>query len=310
MLEWQKDYQTWVELLRADYKDNAAQAAARTGDRQQRIEDLGKSLRDRENQWCPPPHRSRYGTPVPIKYFKQAACGCKTDCTCRPWSLINAHNIDLVPYEQWDLVQDVLSDTQTPASTWDEISSADARACLSLCRPSGHYVKKRQMRHRGPVESIMPHQSGSLMLRALTPDEDEARGMLGGIVAKDAFIKARFEMKETERHALPALLNWLQKRNPWLQAYAHSVKEIEPFKRLCEEGRLLSTGPFQPGDPRIETALENESIAMFLPGNDLKSSTGTYNHLRAAASKICTAQLRTCLPDAWQEVHASDLQNE
>ena len=57
------------------------------------------------------------------------------------------------------------------------------------------------------------------MLRALTPDEDEARGMLGGIVAKDAFVKARFEMKDAERSTLPVLLTWLQDNNPWMQAY-------------------------------------------------------------------------------------------
>ena len=136
------------------------------------------------------------------------------------------HAVDLVPHEQWNLVQDVLSTPDNPTSNWDSIVSADARACLSLCRPCGHYVKKRQLRHRGPVENIMPHQSGSLMLRALTPDEDEARGMLGGIVAKDAFVKARFEMKEAERKVLPSLLNWLREQNPWVQAYAHSVQEI------------------------------------------------------------------------------------
>jgi len=160
------------------------------------------------------------------------------------------------------------------------------------------------------VENIMPHQSGSLMLRALTPDEDEARGMLGGIVAKDAFVKARFEMKDVERTTLPVLLNWLQNNNPWMQAYSNSVQEIEPFRQLCVEGRLLSNGPFQPGDPQIDIALEGENLAMFLPNNDLKASTGTYNHLRAAAANICTTQLRSPLPAEWQELHASDLQND
>ena len=37
---------------------------------------------------------------------------------------------------------------------------------------------------------------------------DEARGMLGGIVAKDAFVKARFEMKDAERSTLLVLLTW------------------------------------------------------------------------------------------------------
>ena len=79
---------------------------------------------------------------------------------------------------------------------------------------------------------------------------------------------------------------------------------------MSELGELPVCRPFQPGDPQIDIALEGESIAMFLPNNDLKAAAGTYNHLRAAAATICTSQLRTALPSAWQELHASDLQNE
>ena len=75
VLQWQQDYQDMVELLRADYADNASNAAAKLGNRQVRIEDLQKSLRRREEIWSPPPHRSRWKTPVPERYFRQANCG-------------------------------------------------------------------------------------------------------------------------------------------------------------------------------------------------------------------------------------------
>ena len=103
VLQWQQDYQDVVELLRADYADNASNAAAKLGNRQVRIEDLQKSLRQREEIWSPPPHRSRWKTPVPEQYFRQANCGCCTPCTCKPWKLDDRHDLDLVPYEQRNL---------------------------------------------------------------------------------------------------------------------------------------------------------------------------------------------------------------
>ena len=310
VFKWQEDYQNYVLLLRSEFSENTAAATAKIGPRQKEIEDLRRSLFAREEAWCPPPHKSHWKTPVPEKYFRKATCGCQVLCRCKSWSLADVHGVDLVPHEQWNLVQDVLPTTETLASDWDSVTSGDARACLSLCRPCGHYVDKRQLRHHGPVEKIMPHQSGSLMLRSLTSDEDEARGMLGGIVAKDAFVKTHFEMKSAERKALPSLLVWLKRNNPWFRAYSNSVQEIQPFMRQLQEGRLMSNGPFQPGDPNIETALANENIAMFLPNNDFKSATGTYNHLRAAAARVCTTHLREELPAAWQELHSSDLLDE
>ena len=149
VLEWQRDYQAWVNELRADYSENAVNAASRAGARQSRIEALGNSLRHREQLWSPPPHLSAWKTPVPERYFRLANCGCASDCGCAPWNLNQSHASDLVPHEQWNLVQDVLPSSSQSALPWNSIVSADARACLSLCRPCGHYVKKRQMRHRG-----------------------------------------------------------------------------------------------------------------------------------------------------------------
>ena len=89
------------------------------------------------------------------------------------------------------------------ADAWAAITTADARACLSLCRPTGCYVANRQCRKRGPIENTQIHQSGLLALRPLTPAEDEARGMLGSIVASDSFRKSKFELKDSERLVLP-----------------------------------------------------------------------------------------------------------
>ena len=112
------------------------------------------------------------------------------------------------------------------ADAWAAITIADARACLSVCRPTRCYVAKRQCRKRGPIESTQIHQSGLLALRPLTPAEDEARGVLGSIVASDSFRKSEFELKDSERLVLPKILTWLQNHNPWTRAYAHSVNNI------------------------------------------------------------------------------------
>ena len=45
---------------------------------------------------------------------------------------------DLVPHEQPDLVQDVFVD-QGATDVFLQIRSADARACISVCRPKGTF---------------------------------------------------------------------------------------------------------------------------------------------------------------------------
>ena len=302
---WQKKYKSWVELLRKSYNDDPEAAAAHCGTHEQHIEKVRQELLAQEMQWCPPPHLSKWKTPVP-QYLYQRSFG-NSDI----WDLRTHYHTDLVPNEQWELVQDCLSDSICEANTWDDIVSADARACLSLCRPIGHYVKKRQCRTRGPIETTQLHQSGTLMLQPLTPAEDEARGMLGGLVAKDNFLKHKFEMRDREREVLPHIIAWLHSRNPWNNAYANSLKSIQNVAKFCEEvqseGRAVGMGPFKPGDAQIDGVLGDESVAMFIPTDDFKAACGSYRHLRAAAANICEAELKRPLPPEWVDLYQSDL---
>ena len=68
-----------------------------------------KALRDEKEwfaaqdiAWSPPPHLSRFKTPVPAHYFDAASGVGKR----AKWSLLQRHDDDLVPIEQPDLVQD------------------------------------------------------------------------------------------------------------------------------------------------------------------------------------------------------------
>ena len=133
----------------------------------------------------------------------------------------------------------------------------------------------------------------------MTLEEDVARGMLSGLVAKKSCEATHFTLREQEKEVLPVVLQWLQASNPWLQAYASSLTDVtkclEFCEQLAEEGRLMAQGPVSAttasGIPVAEQ-LDDEEIAIFVPVDDLKSLTGSYRHMWVAAHIICTAQLR------------------
>ena len=80
--------------------------------------------------------------------------------------------------------------------------------------------------------------------------------------------------------------------------------------RLQREGRLVPGGLENAQTDRAEPladALGEEPVALFVPQDDLKALTGSYQHLRAAAHIIGRSLLRAQLPAAWQDMHASDL---
>ena len=108
---------------------------------------------------------------------------------------------------------------------WKTIQSQDARACLSLCRPLSNFVSKRKLQKRGAAQDVAIHQSGEIMMRSLTHMQDEARGMLGGLQCTPEYLKDQFLLREAESKALPALISWLQRNNPWMAAYCHSAAE-------------------------------------------------------------------------------------
>ena len=68
---------------------------------------------------------------------------------------------DLIPSPQFDLIQDVHG-----IDIFQQIRSADARACISLCRPKGQFVEKRSLGKQG-CRNIFVHQSGALPLQPL-----------------------------------------------------------------------------------------------------------------------------------------------
>ena len=210
VLAWQQRYAAWVKLQR----DSQHERLAPSGEVAQQIEREANALREEELKWAPPPHLSHWKTPVPLSFFREAAGIYPT------WDLRSRHSSDLVPVEQIRLVQDV------PLLPLDSICTADARACISLCRPVGHFVHKRQRKTRGRFEDVQPHQSGDLCMRPLTPEEDSARGMLTGLVATDAFTREHMTLREEERNVLPAILEWLRRENPWFHAYASSLQDV------------------------------------------------------------------------------------
>ena len=100
--------------------------------------------------WSPPLHMTSFETPVQMRFFQEASS------THWPWKLSARWNRDLVPREQSDLLQDIAGLPELA-----RIQSADARACISLCRPHGHFVEKRKLSGRGGVVSTQVHQAGS-----------------------------------------------------------------------------------------------------------------------------------------------------
>ena len=297
-LDWQTAYDQLVQKLRSLPEQGAARRVAESEVARQR-----KWLDDKEWEWSPPPHKSSWKTPVPQRFYDAAAGRHK------PWRLLARCSRDLVPHEQAELVQDVANLAELQC-----VSSADARACISLCRPVGYFTQKRKLGGRGGTVSTQTHQSGELCLRPLTPEEDETRGMLSGIVAKPEILSSRFRLREEEVKALHRVLPWLRRNNPWFQAYRSSLQEVSKcwdfVRELSNQGRLMAVVPGNmpaDDDRTISEHLGNEDLAAFMPLEDLKAAEGTYRHMRAAAHVICTAQLSQPLPEAWRDVHKSDL---
>ena len=185
VFDWQSKYNKWVQLVRKVYEDDANA----TWDREAQNETnaLRKELDDLEYAWSPPPHLCPWKTPVPQRYYVQAAG------THTPWKLSKVWSDDLVPVEQSALVQDVME-----LPEMDSIHTADARACISLCRPHGHYVERRKLPRQRGLITTQTHQSGELSLRPLTPDEDNLRGMLTGLVATPECLASKFKLRSDE----------------------------------------------------------------------------------------------------------------
>ena len=201
---------------------------------------------------------------------------------------------------------------------WSRIRSADARACVSLCRPLGTTVHKRQLPRNAGVLPCMPHQAGKTVHAPLRLEQDVARGMLTGVVAKDSFTKEMFDLRPEEPAALEHVLPWLLNHNPWLGAYSTSLREVHTgLEQLRAEmqsaGRLLPGGfeGVQASDGKpLHEHLDQEVVAQLLPIDPLRSLTGSYQHLRAMATAICTSSLQQQLPPAWQQLQENPINDE
>ncbi len=262
-------------------------------------------LRAQEFCWAPPARESAFGTPIPARHFNEALGSPPVR-----WSL---QLPDLVPVEQHDLMQDAPA---CPALR--DVCSADARACIALCRPVGQLVEKRQLPAKAGVLPTMPHQSGSLAVYPLLPAQDSARGMLSGVVAKESFCKEMFSLRPGEAEALASVLPWLQNHNPWLAAYKASLQEVcgelEHLQQELERlGRTLPGGleAVHTRDGRtLQEALGEEEVALLLPVDAFKETKGSYAHLRAMADAVCTSSLCRSLPESWQQLSASSVSDD
>ena len=270
------------------------------------VEDLRNVLDELEFKWAPPPHRraDMGNTPIPASYFRAAAGG-----TDRKWDLRKCFNKDLVSYEQGDLVQDMPS---IPAL--QQITSCEARACISLCRPEGRYVEKRQLKgKRAPVVDTQRFHAGEYSLRPLTSELDEARGFVTGVVASEEHLKEKFHITLREAAALKTVLPHLRTNNPWHAAYKSSLGEVHDIERFIEQ--LKAEGCLAPLIPKaikteagaqLQEQLGEERTVLFVP-EEIHESRGNYEKIRACARAICRANLQRPLPAAWQQVHVYKL---
>ena len=151
-------------------------------------------------------------------------------------------------------------------------------------------------------------------MRPLTPNEDEARGMLSGIVASEAALTKHFALKDCEAEALRQVLPWLHEHNPWFSAYKASLQDVTAawdfVKELAAQGRIVAAGPAAArtaDGTALRDTLGGDGLAVFMPVTDLGACAGSYRHLRAAADRVMRAELRAPLPEAWQTACVSDL---
>ena len=309
------------ELLRSDYKRSPLQAARRQGSNQSAADKLFQEVTELEQTWFPPPHKSKWTTPIPACFFEMAKCKCPVKvpckclghavscskwvkCKCTPWDIRERYKVDLLPTVNNALVQN------GPSQDWLCIQSQDARACLSLCRPLSNFVSKRKLHKRGPAQNVAIHQSGEIMLRSVTHDQDQARGMLGGIQCTPEYLQNQFVLRDSESAVLPSLIAWLQTHNPWMAAYCTSASECnsvrEFVKELNDEGRILASMPPDLVEGQLREQLGKEPVAVFQPVDDLNYSVGSGHHLRVAAAKICRMKLTRPLPAEWNTLHESE----
>ena len=123
VLECQRMRKQRGDLLRADYKANPLQAAQRKGASQIEADKLLKDITDLGSTWFPPPHLSKYKSPIPLCCFQIAKCSCPIGdpckcisvdkscstwkkCKCAKWDLRKQFNADLLPTVQLGLIQD------------------------------------------------------------------------------------------------------------------------------------------------------------------------------------------------------------
>ena len=218
-------------------------------------------------------------------------------------------NVDLIPCPQDDLIQDM-----TDKDIFQKIRSADARACIALCRPKGQFIEKRSLGRCGTRTTFM-HQSGALPLQPLHPQQDNARGMFSTVVTSKNFKKDLFDLQPGEDVALAKILPWLRQNNPWHSAYKASLDEVDAgLTKILETFRL--TGHALPGGiselsdtsgHTLATCLEQEEIGLLIPFKTLNEYAGTYQHHRAAAQHIFDSELRKSLPPEWEEMHDCEI---
>eukprot|EP00973_Karenia_brevis_P015709 2149781-Karenia_brevis.AAC.1 len=95
-----------------------------------------------------------------------------------------------------------------------------------------------------------------------------------------------------------------------MAAYCHSASETKTVQQfvseLNQEGRVLAPIPAHLVSDQPEGELGQEPVAFFQPVDDLSYSAGSYNHLRAAASKIRRMKLTKPLPAEWNSLHESE----
>ncbi|MEC7293550.1 MAG: hypothetical protein VXU46_01530, partial [Planctomycetota bacterium] len=113
--EWRDKYTRRVELLRLPVDQQSTVT-------QQEVDNLTDWMHAKDVEWAPPPHLRDDATPVPLRYFLDAG---KAKTGESKWSLLRQHNVDLVPCEQPDLLQDA---PLCPDHALDDIQSAEARA--------------------------------------------------------------------------------------------------------------------------------------------------------------------------------------
>ena len=198
VLEYHRRYETYVQNCR----ETTSQKRNRMTD--EKLQKEKQWFQQQDLAWSPPPALCPWKTVVPAQYF-DAASGCGDR---HKWSLRTSCHANLVPEPQKDLVQDAWD-----CSAIASLRSADARACISIIRPCACYVEKRREGGGSSRTSVptMQFQSGEISLRPLTPQEDEARGMLSGLLAHPDTLAKHFTLQEGEVETLPVVLQWLHK---------------------------------------------------------------------------------------------------